>query len=113
MKSVLPDDTHLKLHPIRFLKASSFADGAREITANAVSRCARCSPWTPIVRYLDSLPYAVEANCDEGHYYMLNNTNPGFLPNGVIDTNGIKSGGSIPPSSVLAVGTDRDVMPTA
>jgi phospholipase C len=44
----------------------------------------------PIVRYLDSLPYAVETNCEEGHYYMLNNTNPGFLPNGVVDTNGIK-----------------------
>jgi phospholipase C len=58
----------------------------------------------PIVRYLDSLPYAVEANCDEGHYYMLNNTNPGFLPNGVVDTNGIKSGGAIPPSSVRTIG---------
>ena len=44
----------------------------------------------PIVRYLDSLSYAVEANCDEGHYYMLNNTNPGFLPNGTVDTAGIK-----------------------
>jgi phospholipase C len=58
----------------------------------------------PIVRYLDSLPYAVEANCDEGHYYMLNNTNPGYLPNGVVDTNTIKSGGAIPPSSVRTIG---------
>ena len=58
----------------------------------------------PIVRYLDSLPYGVEANCDEGHYYMLNNTNPGFLPNGTVDTNGIKTGGSIPPSSVRTIG---------
>jgi phospholipase C len=58
----------------------------------------------PIVRYLDSLPYGVEANCDEGHYYMLNNTNPGFLPNGTVDTNGIKTGGSIPPSTVRTIG---------
>jgi phospholipase C len=58
----------------------------------------------PIVRYLDSLPYAVQANCDASHYYMLNNTNPGFLPNGAIDTSGIASGGSIPPSSVRTIG---------
>jgi phospholipase C len=58
----------------------------------------------PIVRYLDSLPYAAQANCDTGHYYMLNNTNPGFLPNGTIDTKGIASGGSIPPSSVRTIG---------
>jgi phospholipase C len=58
----------------------------------------------PIVRYLDSLPYAVQANCDADHYYMLNNTNPGFLPNGQIDTAGIGTGGSIPPSSVRTIG---------
>jgi len=58
----------------------------------------------PIVRYLDSLPYAVEVNCDEAHYYMLNNTNPGFLPNGVIDSKGIAAGTSIPPSSVRTIG---------
>jgi phospholipase C len=58
----------------------------------------------PIVRYLGSLPYAAQANCDAGHYYMLNNTNPGFLPNGAVDTKGIASGGSIPPSSVRTIG---------
>jgi len=58
----------------------------------------------PIVRYLDALPYAVQANCDIGHYYLLNNTNPGFLPNGQIDTAGIATGGSIPPSSVRTIG---------
>jgi len=58
----------------------------------------------PIVQYLDSLPYPVEVNCDTEHYYMLNNTNPGFLPNGQIDTAGIQTGGSIPPSSVRTIG---------
>ena len=38
----------------------------------------------PIRRYLISLPYAAPANCAPGRYYMLNNTNPGFLPNGQI-----------------------------
>jgi phospholipase C len=54
----------------------------------------------PIVNYLDSLPYPVQANCAAGHYYMLNNTNPGFLPNGTIDG----SSTSIPPSSVRTIG---------
>jgi phospholipase C len=56
----------------------------------------------PIVRYLDSLPYAVQANCDAGHYYMLNNTNPGFLPNGA--TADTTNGTAIPPSSVRTIG---------
>ena len=58
----------------------------------------------PIVQYLDSLPYAVEGNCDEAHYYMFNNTNPGFLPNGATDMSGISAGTSIPPSSVRTIG---------
>jgi phospholipase C len=58
----------------------------------------------PIVRYLDSLPYAVEPNCEQGHYYMLNNTNPGFLANGVVDTTRINAGTAIPPSSVRTIG---------
>ena len=46
-----------------------------------------CSDFTqpgvaPIVRYLETLPYRPEPNCAPAHYYMLDNTNPGFLPNG-------------------------------
>jgi phospholipase C len=59
----------------------------------------------PIVRYLGSLPYEVEANCEVNHYYMLNNTKPGFLPNGVIDTQqAFAAGTSVPPSSVRTIG---------
>jgi phospholipase C len=36
----------------------------------------------PIVSYLEALPYRPEPNCATAHYYMLDNTNPGFLPNG-------------------------------
>jgi phospholipase C len=36
----------------------------------------------PIVTYLEALPYRAEPNCAEAHYYMLDNTNPGFYPNG-------------------------------
>jgi phospholipase C len=58
----------------------------------------------PIVSYLGLLPYEAGANCAAAHYYMLNNTNPGFLPNGMIDTRGIAGGGSIPPSNVRTIG---------
>jgi len=58
----------------------------------------------PIVRYLHSLGDELKANCDSGHYYMLNNTNPGFLPNGQLDMAGIANGISIPPSSVPTIG---------
>ncbi len=36
----------------------------------------------PIVTYLEALPYRAEPNCAQAHYYMLDNTNPGFFPNG-------------------------------
>jgi phospholipase C len=53
----------------------------------------------PIVSYLSDLPYAAEPNCKPNHYYMLNNTNPGYLPNGAL------SGGSnLPPSPVKTIG---------
>jgi phospholipase C len=58
----------------------------------------------PILRYLDSLHHRVAANCAVGHYYMLNETNPGFLPNGQIDVAGIANGTSIPPSNVRTIG---------
>jgi phospholipase C len=55
----------------------------------------------PIVDYIDSLPYTAEPNCDENHYYMLNNTNPGFLPDGSLVP---PSQGSLPPSPVRTIG---------
>ena len=58
----------------------------------------------PIVHYLASLRYRARANCEQDHYYMLNNTNPGFLPNGVVDVGGIAKGTSIPPSNVRTIG---------
>ena len=58
----------------------------------------------PIARYLDSLPYEVGIKCEVGQYYMLNNTNPGFLPNGTVDLKGIAAGTSIPPSNVRTIG---------
>jgi phospholipase C len=58
----------------------------------------------PIRDYLASLPYHPETKCEPGHFYMINNDSPGFLPDGTVDGAGIKSGFSIPPSSVKTLG---------
>src|SRR5471030_123085 len=57
----------------------------------------------PITSYLASLPYAPKANCEAGHFYMLNNVNPAFLPNGQLRT----AGTFVPPSSVRTIGDAR------
>ena len=58
----------------------------------------------PVRSYLASLFYHPNPNCQAGHYYMINNDNPGFLPDGTVDTKGIAGGGSIPPSNVRTIG---------
>ena len=37
---------------------------------------------TSVVSYLRSLPMKINPNCDPGHYYLLNNYNPGYFGNG-------------------------------
>ena len=58
----------------------------------------------PIRDYLHSLPYHPDPKCQKGHYYMINNDSPGFLPDGTVDTAGIAKGGSIPPINVRTIG---------
>jgi phospholipase C len=53
-----------------------------------------------IVSYLDSLPYNPDPNCAAGHFYMLNNTNPAFNPDGTLRT----TGAFVPPSNVRTIG---------
>src|ERR1700719_4102075 len=67
-----------------------------------------CSDFTqsgvaPIVGYLEALPYRAEPNCAEAHYYMLDNTNPGFLPNG-FQAPSPATQNMIPPSPVRTIG---------
>ena len=54
--------------------------------------------------YLASLPYRPNPNCKPGHFYMVNNDSPGFLPDGTVDTAGIAGGGSVPPTNVRTLG---------
>ena len=53
----------------------------------------------PIVDYLRTLPYEAGPNCAPNTYYMLNNVNPGFAPNGAL-----AGGTTVPPSSVRSIG---------
>ncbi|MEJ0095420.1 MAG: alkaline phosphatase family protein [Methylocella sp.] len=55
----------------------------------------------PIVDYLNSLPYDAEPNCQENHYYVLNDTNAGFLPNGAL-----AGGNALPPSPLKTIGDE-------
>ena len=57
----------------------------------------------PIVSYLAALPYPAKPNCAANHFYMINNVNPGFLPNGTAVPNPAAQG-SVPPSSVKTIG---------
>jgi phospholipase C len=58
----------------------------------------------PIRDYLESLPYDPDPGCKPGHFYMVNNDSPGFLPDGTVDTAGIAGGGSIPPVNTRTIG---------
>jgi len=58
----------------------------------------------PIVAYLASLPWHPSPNCDPGHFYMINNLSPGFLPNGNVDATNILSGSKVPPSTLRTIG---------
>jgi phospholipase C len=70
------------------------------------AECAdRSQPGIAAIRdYLESLPYSPNPRCQPGHFYMVNNDSPGFLPDGTVDTTGIVGGGSVPPSDVRTVG---------
>ena len=61
----------------------------------------------PIVKYLQSLPNPIDPRCEKGHYYLLNNYNPGYFGNGnnaFTDTNANNTVFTIPPSSVPSIG---------
>src|SRR5262249_667491 len=58
----------------------------------------------PIRDYLESLPYHPNPNCEHGHFYLVNNVGPGFLPDGTVDTPAIATRFTIPPVNVRTVG---------
>jgi phospholipase C len=54
----------------------------------------------PIIRYLAALSYAPIPNCEPGHYYVLNNLEPGYKADGSPNT----SAKAVPPSGVRSIG---------
>jgi phospholipase C len=62
-----------------------------------------------IVKYLKTLPTPIPSRCQAGHYYLLNNYNPGYFGNGnnaYTDTNSNNTVFTIPPSSVRSIGDE-------
>ena len=56
----------------------------------------------PILNYLSSLARPIKPNCDAGHYYLLNNYNPGYFGDGdnaFTNTNPNNTPFTIPPTS--------------
>jgi phospholipase C len=83
--------------------------GSSSFGGGSYSECS--DPTQPgvstVVKYLQSLPKPVDPHCEVGHYYLLNNYNPGFFGNGnnaFIDTNPANTVFTIPPSSVRSIG---------
>jgi phospholipase C len=61
----------------------------------------------PILTYLASLTPPINPNCDPGHYYLLNNYNPGYFGDGsnaYEDTNPSDTPFTIPPTSQRSIG---------
>jgi phospholipase C len=61
----------------------------------------------PILDYLGSLPRRIHSKCEPGHYYLLNNYNPGYFGDGTNaynDTNTANYIYTIPPSTLRTIG---------
>ncbi len=54
--------------------------------------------WSPTCQ---SLPHKIAANCKSGHYYLLNNYNPGYFGDGSVDTTDTFT---IPPVTTHSIG---------
>ncbi len=62
-----------------------------------------------VVNYLGSLPRPVKPNCDPGHYYLLNNYNPGYFGDGsnaYTDHNVHNTPFTVPPSTLRNIGDE-------
>ncbi|MHB1675505.1 MAG: alkaline phosphatase family protein [Acidobacteriaceae bacterium] len=60
-----------------------------------------------VLDYLSSLSYQVNPKCDPGHFYLLNNYNPGYYGNGVVASTDTSAGNTVftvPPSTVRNIG---------
>lgn len=82
--------------------------GSPSYGGGSYSNCA--DPTQPgvstVVKYLQSLPRPIDPRCEAGHYYLLNNYNPGYFGNGnnaFTDTNANNTVFTVPPSSTRSI----------
>lgn len=85
--------------------------GSASYGGGSYSNCADPSQpgVAPILSYLKSLPKPINPRCQAGHYYLLNNYNPGYFGNGndaYTDTNPDNTVFTIPPSPVRSIGDE-------
>jgi phospholipase C len=62
-----------------------------------------------VVKYLQSLPHPVDPHCEVGHYYLLNNYNPGYFgqgENAFTDESPDNTVFTIPPSATRSIGDE-------
>jgi phospholipase C len=83
--------------------------GSPSFGGGSYSNCSdRSQPGVaPIENYLKALPRPIPSRCENGHYYLLNNYNPGYFGDGsnaFTDTNANNTVFTIPPSSVRSIG---------
>jgi len=85
--------------------------GSPSYGGGSYSNCA--DPTQPgvaaVEKYLQSLPKPVDPHCEPGHYYLLNNYNPGYFGNGnnaFTDESPLNTVFTIPPSSVRSIGDE-------
>jgi len=96
--------------------AAQVANPNPKSTTNAAfirdARWTECGDQTqpgikPIVDYLKTVPWRPDltpTNCAPSTFYMINNTRPGFLSNGQLNTAAINAGTAVPPSSLRTIG---------
>jgi len=83
--------------------------GSASYGGGSYSECANSQApgVAEVVKYLQSLPRKIDPRCEAGHYYLLNNYNPGYFGNGnnaFTDTNANNTVFTIPPSSTPSIG---------
>jgi len=83
--------------------------GSASYGGGSYSNCADATQpgVAAVVKYLKSLPRPIDPRCEPGHYYLLNNYNPGYFGNGnnaFTDTSPDNTVFTIPPSSTPSIG---------
>ncbi len=85
------------------------SNGAPSYGGGSYSNCADATQpgVAAVAAYLRSLPRPIDPHCEAGHYYLLNNYNPGYFGDGknaFTDTDKRNTVFTIPPSSVRSIG---------